>query len=65
MRSESTSRVAGDGSFSFEEFVEIVFNMGANSSDNAPSADQEEKELRDAFRVSRKSRSKTCKTFDL
>lgn len=26
--------------------------MGANSSDNAPTADQEEKELRDAFRVS-------------
>ncbi|XP_034236966.1 calmodulin-like [Thrips palmi] len=43
--------IDGDGCFSFEEFVEIVSNMGANSSDSAPSADQEEKELRDAFRV--------------
>lgn len=43
--------IDGDGSFSFEEFVEIVSNMGANSSDSAPTADQEEKELRDAFRV--------------
>jgi hypothetical protein len=34
---------------SFEEFVEIVSNMGAATD---RTADQEEKELRDAFRVS-------------
>lgn len=38
----------GDGYFSFEEFVEIVSNMGATAE---RTADQEEKELRDAFRV--------------
>jgi Ca2+-binding EF-hand superfamily protein len=41
--------VSGDGNVSFEEFVEIVSNMGATTD---PTADQEEKELRDAFRVS-------------
>lgn len=40
--------IDGDGNFSFEEFVEIVSNMGATS---VPTADEEEKELRDAFRV--------------
>lgn len=41
----------GDGNVSFEEFVEIVSNIGANTA--APSdQDQEEQELRDAFRVS-------------
>jgi len=38
----------GDGNFSFDEFVEIVSNMGAT---HEASADEEEKELRDAFRV--------------
>jgi Ca2+-binding EF-hand superfamily protein len=41
--------VSGDGNVSFEEFVEIVSNMGATTD---RTADQEEKELRDAFRVS-------------
>lgn len=42
---------SGDGNVSFEEFVEIVSNIGANTA--APSdQDQEEQELRDAFRVS-------------
>lgn len=40
----------GDGNVSFEEFVEIVSNIGAN--ETAPTdQDQEEQELRDAFRV--------------
>lgn len=38
----------GDGAFSFQEFVEIVYNMGGTAE---KTADQEEKELRDAFRV--------------
>uniref|UniRef100_A0A8D8WFF9 Calmodulin n=1 Tax=Cacopsylla melanoneura TaxID=428564 RepID=A0A8D8WFF9_9HEMI len=41
--------INGDGYFSFEEFVEIVYNMGATTEEKT--ADQEEKELRDAFRV--------------
>jgi Ca2+-binding EF-hand superfamily protein len=41
--------ISGDGNVSFEEFVEIVSNMGATTD---RTADQEEKELRDAFRVS-------------
>lgn len=40
--------IDGDGYFSFEEFVEIVSNMGATTE---RTADQEEKELRDAFRI--------------
>lgn len=40
--------INGDGCFSFEEFVEIVSNMGATAEKTAA---QEEKELRDAFRV--------------
>jgi len=40
--------VTGDGAFSFQEFVEIVYNMGGTAE---KTADQEEKELRDAFRV--------------
>ncbi|GAV04400.1 hypothetical protein RvY_14684-2 [Ramazzottius varieornatus] len=38
----------GDGMFSFEEFVDIMSNMGAFDSSNP---EDEEKELRDAFRV--------------
>lgn len=41
--------INGDGYFSFEEFVEIVYNMGTTTEEKT--ADQEEKELRDAFRV--------------
>lgn len=41
--------INGDGYFSFEEFVEIVYNMGTTAEERT--ADQEEKELRDAFRV--------------
>ncbi|XP_046385332.1 neo-calmodulin-like [Ischnura elegans] len=40
--------IDGDGSFSFDEFVEIVSNMGTAAD---KTADEEEKELRDAFRV--------------
>nr|XP_031839713.1 probable calcium-binding protein CML11 isoform X4 [Nomia melanderi] len=42
--------IDGDGNVSFEEFVEIVSNIGANET-ASPNQDQEEKELRDAFRV--------------
>ncbi|XP_068205539.1 uncharacterized protein [Palaemon carinicauda] len=38
----------GDGTFSFNEFVEIVFNMGGGG--ERPGED-EEKELRDAFKI--------------
>ncbi|KAK9297907.1 hypothetical protein QLX08_008563 [Tetragonisca angustula] len=42
--------IDGDGNVSFEEFVEIVSNIGASKT--APTdQDQEEQELRDAFRV--------------
>ncbi|XP_033180413.1 ras guanine nucleotide exchange factor R-like isoform X2 [Bombus vosnesenskii] len=42
--------IDGDGNVSFEEFVEIVSNIGA--SETAPTdQDQEEQELRDAFRA--------------
>lgn len=42
----------GDGNVSFEEFVEIVSNIGGASAAAPPDQDQEEQELRDAFRVS-------------
>ncbi|KAK7022966.1 hypothetical protein SK128_001627 [Halocaridina rubra] len=38
----------GDGTFSFNEFVEIVFNMGAGGERQG---EDEEKELRDAFKI--------------
>lgn len=41
---------AGDGNVSFEEFVEIVSNIGASETAHTDQ-DQEEQELRDAFRV--------------
>ena len=40
--------IDGDGTFSFEEFVQLMFNMGNLSE---ISEEQEEKELRDAFKV--------------
>ncbi|XP_024939618.1 calmodulin-beta isoform X2 [Cephus cinctus] len=44
--------IDGDGNVSFEEFVEIVSNIGGGASAVAPTdQDQEEQELRDAFRV--------------
>ncbi|NP_001127790.1 calmodulin-like [Nasonia vitripennis] len=44
--------IDGDGNVSFEEFVEIVSNMGGSASSSSPTdQDQEEQELRDAFRV--------------
>ena len=44
---------SGDGNVSFEEFVEIVSNIGGSASSSSPTdQDQEEQELRDAFRVS-------------
>lgn len=39
----------GDGNVSFEEFVEILLNI--TDSDPMASSDQEEQELRDAFRI--------------
>lgn len=39
----------GDGNVSFEEFVDILSNMTDATAES--SADQEERELRDAFRV--------------
>ncbi|XP_065333069.1 uncharacterized protein LOC135934974 isoform X1 [Cloeon dipterum] len=43
--------INGDGKFSFDEFVEIVSNMNDQGEVGTPTKDQEEKELRDAFRV--------------
>ena len=40
---------AGDGTFSFEEFVQVMANMGGLSEQ---SEEDEEKELRQAFTVS-------------
>ncbi|CAO1420024.1 unnamed protein product [Diamesa hyperborea] len=42
--------VDGDGNVSFEEFVDILSNIQDNDQQET-SADQEERELRDAFRV--------------
>lgn len=42
---------AGDGNVSFEEFVDILSNMTYEDKSGLSSADQEERELRDAFRV--------------
>lgn len=46
---KSISRCVGDGNVSFEEFVDILSNMTDATAES--SADQEERELRDAFRV--------------
>ncbi|XP_058978497.1 alpha-actinin A [Musca domestica] len=43
--------VDGDGNVSFEEFVDILSNMAYEDKSGLSSADQEERELRDAFRV--------------
>ncbi|KAF4524270.1 hypothetical protein B566_EDAN012033 [Ephemera danica] len=45
--------IDGDGKFSFDEFVEIVSSMGGGpeGTSDVITQDQEEKELRDAFRV--------------
>ncbi|XP_065168094.1 neo-calmodulin-like [Atheta coriaria] len=41
----------GDGNVSFEEFVDIAFSAGAGADTEVYSREQEDKELRDAFRV--------------
>ena len=41
--------IPGDGTFSFEEFVQVMANVGGISED---SEENEEEELRQAFRVS-------------
>lgn len=44
--------VDGDGNVSFEEFVDIAWSAGAGADpDHIQSREEEEKELRDAFRV--------------
>uniref|UniRef100_A0A1B0G8P7 EF-hand domain-containing protein n=1 Tax=Glossina morsitans morsitans TaxID=37546 RepID=A0A1B0G8P7_GLOMM len=43
--------VDGDGNVSFEEFVDILSNMAYEDKSGLSVADQEERELRDAFRV--------------
>ncbi|KAG5866331.1 hypothetical protein JTB14_029091 [Gonioctena quinquepunctata] len=44
--------IDGDGNVSFEEFVDIAWSAGAGSDpDHVQSSEEEEKELRDAFRV--------------
>lgn len=48
----SRMNFSGDGTVSFEEFVEIVSNIGDENSGTLADQDQEEQELRDAFRVS-------------
>lgn len=65
--------ILGDGNVSFEEFVEIASNMGGSaSSSSATDQNQEEQELRDAFRVRKqyknilhgiKKKKKKKKTF--
>ena len=40
--------IAGDGTFSFEEFVQVMANMGGISENTE---EDEEEELRQAFRV--------------
>ena len=40
--------IDGDGTFSFDEFVQLMYNMGGLSE---ISEEQEELELRDAFKV--------------
>ena len=40
--------ILGDGTFSFEEFVQLMYNMGNLSE---ISEEQERAELRDAFKV--------------
>lgn len=44
---------SGDGNVSFEEFVDIAWSAGAAGADpdHIQSREEEEKELRDAFRV--------------
>lgn len=44
--------VTGDGNVSFEEFVEIVSNIGGANTMAWTDKDQEEQELKDAFKVS-------------
>lgn len=46
-----SSNTLGDGNVSFEEFVDILSNMAYEDKSGLSSADQEERELRDAFRV--------------
>ncbi|KYN10510.1 hypothetical protein ALC57_17115 [Trachymyrmex cornetzi] len=46
---------SGDGNVSFEEFVEIVSNIGGASTAAPTDQHQEEQELRDAFRVTKRS----------
>lgn len=48
-KSKNFSRFIGDGNVSFEEFVDILSNITDATTES--SADQEERELRDAFRV--------------
>lgn len=44
--------LSGDGNVSFEEFLEIAWSAGAGTdADQVLSREEEEKELRDAFRV--------------
>lgn len=41
----------GDGNVSFEEFVDIAWSVGNTDPNYVMSREEEEKELRDAFRV--------------
>lgn len=41
----------GDGNVSFEEFVDIAWSAGKTDPNHVMSREEEEKELRDAFRV--------------
>ena len=43
-----TNSTKGDGEFSFDEFVQLMFNMG-NLEEISP--EQEEKDLKEAFKV--------------
>ncbi|KYM99600.1 hypothetical protein ALC62_09659 [Cyphomyrmex costatus] len=54
---------SGDGNVSFEEFVEIVSNIGGASTTASTDQHQEEQELRDAFRVTKRSSIKRIAYF--
>lgn len=48
LKKNSKNLNKGDGTFSFDEFVQLMYNMGNLSE---ISEEQEEAELRDAFKV--------------
>lgn len=54
--------IDGDGTFSFEEFVQLMFNMGSLTE---ISAEQEDRELKAAFKVFNRSGNGFISSIDL